>query len=86
VLKGDRREWVPNRHRNERLDCRSMARAAAERLGLARMVGPRPEERPKRRAKRDDALDDRQPREGHGGDGKWLGGGGRRRRGRWLDR
>lgn len=32
------REWVKNRHRNEALDCRVYARAAAEQMGLSRMV------------------------------------------------
>ncbi len=37
------RLWEKIRHRNEGLDCRVYARAAAERHGLGRMVGDRPE-------------------------------------------
>lgn len=74
------RTWQKHRDRNEALDCRVYARAAAEREGLARLVTGevRSESQPKPAAK------DEREEEG------WLGRGGRskgkRRRGGWLDR
>lgn len=44
------REWVKTRHRNEALDCRVYARAAAEQLGLSRMQArPAAQSKPKPR-------------------------------------
>ncbi len=72
------REWVKTRHRNEFLDGRVYARAAAEREGLSRLIRGdepmTPQERPKRK--------DGESRSGGG----WLerGSAGRARRGGWL--
>lgn len=78
-----KREWELHRARNEMLDGRVYARAAAERLGLSRMVAAEPEgrEKPAREeTKREGEAKDRR--------GRWLDrrGGGRRGRGRggWL--
>lgn len=77
------REWAKNRPRNEALDARSYARAAAERHGLSRMIGDRPS--PPKRPPPDDPGTDTRP------DG-WLGRGGKRPRsprggrGGWLRR
>jgi phage terminase large subunit GpA-like protein len=81
-----RQEWVKNRRRNEPLDCRVYARAAAEQQGLSRMVrpeGPGPTQPPRPRGGRPPGGDD------GGGDadrrrGDWLSRGGGRRRGKWL--
>lgn len=77
------REWVKNRRRNEQLDMRVYARAAAEQMGLSRMpeyqgdtpTGATPKEKKKRTE-----SDTRQG-------GRWLDRGGRGRSGRgggWL--
>lgn len=72
-----RRMWEKNRHRNEGLDCRVYARGVAERLGLSRMVGERPDSKVTERSDTDSDT--------------WLGsgrkkGGSRGGRKRWLDR
>lgn len=77
-----KREWVKNRTRNEALDCRVYARAAAERLGLGRMVGERPA--PPAAAKRTGPDDDRDGSAGRRGEWLSRGGGGGPRRGGWL--
>lgn len=73
------REFVPHRHRNEMLDGRVYARAAAERQGLSRMK--KDEGKAKKKTDRDDGGKKK---------GGWLdrGGRGRGRRGGggWLDR
>lgn len=72
-----KREWEPNRHRNEALDCRVYARAAAEQQGLGRMVErpDAPREPRKQKDREDPSARDR--------GGFWDRGGGRRRGG-WL--
>lgn len=69
-----KRQWVKDRKRNEALDCRVYARAAAEQMGLSR--DPRYLSQQAKKAR--EAT--RQRREGRGDDGGGRGGG------RWLDR
>lgn len=82
------REWVKNRTRNEQLDMRVYARAAAEQMGLSRraeFMGDQPEpEKHRPKAGRDDPRRDRGggwlDRPGRRGGGR----GGGRRGGGWL--
>lgn len=78
-----KREWVKHRPRNEALDCRVYARAAAEQMGLSRMEPEREEPRkPAKPAPAPEAIErDDAPRpQKRGG---WLDNP-RRRRGGWL--
>ncbi|MFW6085223.1 MAG: phage terminase large subunit family protein, partial [Gemmatimonadota bacterium] len=75
-----KREWVKRRHRNEALDCRVYARAAAEQLGLSRMAaleaaGGQAGGEPRRASRARDAEGDGRSRRGG-----WLGRGGSARR------
>ncbi|HSH45104.1 MAG TPA: terminase gpA endonuclease subunit, partial [Longimicrobiales bacterium] len=71
------REWEKNRNRNEALDCRVYARAAAEQMGLGRMVAEAESPvKPKKTTTKPTRNDT--PRRGGGG---WLD---NRRRGGWL--
>lgn len=72
------RVWEKNRHRQEGLDCRIYARASAERLGLGRMVGERPDVVSRPAAPRPEG----EPTKRDGWIGKRRGG--RGRGGRWL--
>lgn len=92
VTKEDRRgftkrEWVKNRRRNEVLDMRVYARAAAEQMGISRLPRFREEGPTKEAQRRPKPKDD--PRQSKRG--RWIdrdrgkGRGRRGGRGRWLD-
>lgn len=81
-------EWVLTRGRNEFLDIRVYARAAAEACGIGRLVGtsrgPSSSKRPPEPTGPSPDGSEQGPGPQNGRRGSWLPRGGRRRRGRWL--
>lgn len=77
------REWVKHRPRNEALDCRVYARAAAEQIGLSRMERPaEPKQQRPAQPETEDRVTDVAPRRRGARGGDWLDI--PRRRGGWL--
>src|SRR5690606_40082031 len=77
------REWVKHRPRNEALDCRVYARAAAEQIGLSRMERPaEPKQQRPAQPETEDRVTDVAPRRRGARGGDWLDT--PRRRGGWL--